>query len=139
MTRPDAIAKHAVELAAPPPHRTPRPTGVYILIRSGVALYVGVTSNIEERLATQRHGIKGKRPPKPFDRALWIPLQRADLGAYQGALVRSLRPKLNRRVPALCGRDLEILEQFGLPPHDELIVQDNFRRSHRVARRKARS
>jgi len=133
----EALARRGVDLALPPPRQADRPCGVYVLVRDGRAICVGVTSQIETRIALLFHGVPGKRPATRFDRAIWLPLPRADLPAYAGALIRALRPPMNTRVPALCGRDLEVLERLGLPPHDEVAAQAAFRA--RRAERKARS
>lgn len=131
----DAIARHGVDLPMPPPQRAARQHGVYLLVRNGRVVCVGVTLQIEMRLPALFHGA-GRTPPKKFDRAIWLPLARGDLPAYAGALVRSLRPVLNDRTPAPCGRDHEILERLGLPPHDEATAHAEVRRAQIKARAK---
>lgn len=127
MTAVDAIARLGVDI--PIPRRRPvRPCGVYLLVRRGAVIYVGTTTEIETRVACHLNGVPGKHEPKEFDRVIWIPLPRSDIGAYEGALIRALRPPLNERAPALCGRDLEVLARLGLPPHDEVAAQAAFRR-----------
>lgn len=122
----DAIAARGLDV--PLVTRVERPCGVYLLISAGQVVYIGATSNLESRLTDHFNGMKHSnplatpRPPKVFDRVIWLALPRGELAAYEGALIRSLRPPLNKRAPAPRGRDLEILEHFGLPPHDEKAV-----------------
>jgi hypothetical protein len=133
----DAIAAHGIEVSMAT--RIDRPCGVYLLISSGQIVYVGSTSNIEARI--QSHLMRRKprvnepaRPPKTFDRVIWIRLPREDVLAYEGALIRSLRPPLSVRSPAPVGRDIEILARLGLPPHDEQEAYAELRRAHYTPR-----
>lgn len=130
MTPLDAIARHGVDFPLPPPPPARGPIGVYLLISNGSVIYVGATSNIAARVANHAYGANSDQPrkrPKAFDRVVWIALATADVSAYEGALIRALRPPLNRRAPAPCGRDAEILARLGLPGHDEVAAQAAFR------------
>lgn len=129
MTPLEAIAEHGVDVPLPPPTPADRPCGVYLLVSAGRVIYVGATSNLPARIANHFHGLGRGTKPKVFDRAIWILLPRAELPAYEGALIRALRPPLNTRLPAPRGRDLEILSRLGLPPHDEKAVHAELQRA----------
>lgn len=108
----------------------PRYVGVYLLIRRGEIVYVGQSTDIEARVAA--HRVLPKKPTLRrralrFDRALWFALHDHDLGLYEGALIRALRPRFNRGAPAHTGLDNEVLRRFGLPEHaDEAANALNF-------------
>ncbi len=99
----------------------PPKSGVYLLVAGDEIVYVGSSSDIEPRIfghRTDRRSVNvmGR---KAFDRALWLALPAAVLDAYEGAFIRSLRPRYNRNAPRWCGNDNEILEGFGLKPHQD--------------------
>lgn len=142
MTPLEAIAGRGVDVPLP---RAPaeRPCGVYLLVSSGRVVYIGATANLEARLANHLNGVRRSgvgnaldQPAKVFDRVIWLQLARADLSAYEGALIRALRPPLNGRAPAPCGRDLEVLDRLGLPPHNEELADAEFRRARYTPRPK---
>lgn len=92
-------------------------SGVYVLIRGDEVLYVGSSSMVTGRVVS--HAYAGI----PFDHALWIPLPKRSLAAYEGALMRFFDPPYNQRCPALTESDAPILAALGLPPHaDEAAV-----------------
>lgn len=93
--------------------------GVYLLILSGVVVYVGSSQDVRRRIGTHRSGVEVRHLGachKPFDRALWIPLKRRQFASYEGALIRALDPIHNRFAPKYRGLDNRILERLGLPP-----------------------
>lgn len=89
-------------------------SGVYLLVDgNGDIVYVGASSQIEWRLYAHASGERGIER-KVFDRALWMPLPALVHHHYEGALIRALAPKYNRRAPRNRGYDAEILWGLGL-------------------------
>jgi hypothetical protein len=89
---------------------------VYFLLFRDEIVYVGQSGCIDARIA--QHISVGD---KLFDRVLWMSVDENDVDAYEGALIRALRPKHNAvrksgqmRSPANRGRDEEILNALGL-------------------------
>lgn len=102
---------------------------VYLLVRSNEIVYVGQTANLVPRIGLHLHGDR-RSSVKKFDRVFWFACALKDLDAYEGALIRSLRPKYNLRAPTWKGRDNEILSALGLPPvADEKANADEWRRA----------
>lgn len=87
--------------------------GVYLLAYRGDVVYIGQSDDIAFRLYAHA------RRDKSFDSASWVSLPIGVRHYYEGAFIRALRPKYNRNSPPHCGYDNEILEGFGLAPHDD--------------------
>lgn len=124
----DALASHFYEVD----YRTVRPRfgAVYLLVLRGEVMYVGQTTDLDTRIAW--HAEQAAMPTKerdeeivanyhckPFDRALAMRLRVEDLDLYEGALIRALWPRYNRRAPIHSGRDNAVLAALGLAPHDD--------------------
>lgn len=118
--------------------RRARVGAVYLLIDNDVVVYIGQTTNLEQRIAwhvdqqaiptiTHWRTDEEVRNPdcKPFNRALALPLVEDQLRDVESALIRFFWPKFNYRAGAHIGRDNEILISLGLPPHDD--ERANFR------------
>lgn len=106
---------------------------VYFLISGGEIVYIGETTNIEARIEhhlsrTSEHN--RRRGFKEFDRAFYLEVPSAEALAYEGALIRALRPRYNGRAGRHRGRDNEILISLGLTPHvDERANARDYARS----------
>ncbi len=87
--------------------------GVYFLILADEVVYVGQSLDVESRVNQHARG-DARLAAKGFDRALWLPVAEGDLDAYEGALIRALRPRLSLRCPFDSQRDAEILSVLGL-------------------------
>lgn len=90
--------------------KSDRPTSIYFLIVAGEIMYVGQTTNIDQRIAL--HINAGRE----FDRVLYFVVEAPDADAYEGALIRALNPTWSRRAPVDRGRDIEVLATLGLQP-----------------------
>lgn len=94
-------------------------TGVlYVLVDGGEIVYIGQSINSGSRIAMHRLG-QGRRHrvvPKNFTRAFEMRLPRADLIAFESALIRRFNPRYNGNCGADDSRDEEILARFGLLP-----------------------
>jgi hypothetical protein len=66
---------------------------VYFLIAESAVVYVGQSVNLSARVLSH---IKGKH----FDRVVYLPTSKAELGAVELKFIRALRPKYNARVKA---------------------------------------
>lgn len=122
-----AARAHEYDLA----HRRKRISAIYFLVDNGEIVYVGQTEDLElrvewhikfsskktKRIWTGRR-LKNKEF-KRFDRMFWIGVRSRDLDAYEGALIRALKPRYNRQSPSHVGRDNEILAKLGLPIHED--------------------
>lgn len=120
----------------PDPERAHRNAGVYLLFDGAAVVYVGSSGNVPERVAFHA----GPGGHVRFDRSLWLPLPFAVLPAYEGALIRALKPKYNKRSPAGDEHDREILDGLGLGH----LTTDGWREHFRAivaaqARRRQRS
>lgn len=96
------------------PRWQPLVCGVYFIVARNKIVYVGQSSDVHGRLYSHCSEMRGR-----FSGALLLELPAKVLGYYEGAFIRSLRPKLNKSAPAHCGYDNEILEGFGLQPHED--------------------
>jgi hypothetical protein len=97
----------------------PRRGFVYFLIDGEEIVYVGRTTNVEQRVALHLNDVDKRVDVKVFNRVLWREVPLADYGIYENALIRALRPKYNRRAGAWVGRDNEALAFFGLTLLDD--------------------
>lgn len=106
-----------VSLRELPPETRPRFVGIYFLISKGVVVYVGKSTDIEQRMIAHWSARNSKNPRTRmrFDEARWLPVDEQDLTAYEGAILRSLAPRYNR-IAHPSKRDSEIVELLGLPP-----------------------
>lgn len=86
----------------------PRLVGVYLLVRDGEIVYVGQSNDVVGRI------IEHRKSGKQFTDTMFLALPEELLCSYEGALIRALRPRLNKGCPAGGARDGEILEKFGL-------------------------
>lgn len=125
-----------------------RLAGVYFLLLNEELVYIGQSGDIPARIAghlAQRDkpvtrvgwpqkGDKPNRYCKEFDRALWIEVPLVDLNAYEGAFIRALAPPLNFSAPTDVGRDVEILNTFGLSLNDDALRQFEARRHARFSK-----
>lgn len=104
----------------PVPEPRPTHTGVYFLISRGTVVYVGQSLDVERRMIAHWSSTRSRNRVvrRRFDRALFIPLAVEDLNAYEGALIRALRPKYNRVATTRGARDEEVLAVLGIPPND---------------------
>lgn len=94
--------------------------GVYFLIADETIVYVGQSCSVLGRI--QLHELEAdsdSATAKVFTRATWIAIPVGLLNAYEGALIRALRPRYNRRAPAYLGGDNAILLGLGLAAHDD--------------------
>lgn len=82
--------------------------GVYVLYDEDEPVYVGQSADIHTRIFSHRQ--TGKR----FTRVAFLALPASDLNAYEGALIRALRPRLSKSGPRDSSRDEEILTALGL-------------------------
>lgn len=93
------------------PHTaSPVGAGVYLLLDGSEVIYIGQTLDVVERLARHRRNWRTKN----YDAALFISVSESDLDAYEGALIRALRPTHNKKVRGPDARDAEILQRLGL-------------------------
>jgi hypothetical protein len=69
-----------------------RRTGIYFLCRDGVLLYVGQSINAYARVAEHTKY-------REFDSAFFLPWPADDLNRIEAALIRTLTPPLNGRLP----------------------------------------
>lgn len=97
---------------------TERQGVIYLLIADGEIVYVGQSERLVARIGLHISGDR-RTPMKRFDTVRWFPCAVDDLDAYEGALIRLLRPRHNRRAPYWKGRDNEVLAALGLPVHDD--------------------
>lgn len=87
--------------------------GVYLLLLGDEVVYVGASKDVEFRIG--QHLVAASiDPDRRFDGAMAIPLPIAVHGAYEGALIRALRPRYNGAAPANREHDAEILEGLDL-------------------------
>jgi transcriptional regulator with XRE-family HTH domain len=87
-----------------------RRCAVYLLVSDGEIIYVGQSQDVDSRLAQHR-----RDEGKTFNEVLILEVGAEDLLAYEGALIRAVRPRLNRTTPANADRDDEVLAKLGLP------------------------
>lgn len=113
----DVLAGRTREIALDV-HRQKR-GAVYFLILDGEVVYVGQTTNIEQRAYSHLNLESRWGVPKRFDRIVAMDVAIDDLDAYEGALIRLIRPRFNRRAPLHAGRDNEVLAALGLAPHHD--------------------
>lgn len=97
---------------------------VYVLVNGDRIIYVGRTVTLLQRIATHRSGTTNDLP-KIFDRAFAIEMPAVDAHACEGALIRRFNPLLCAGAPTDNGRDLEMLQRFGL--EFDAIASDSFR------------
>jgi predicted nucleic acid-binding Zn ribbon protein len=107
-----------------PPEPEPARVGaVYILMLRERCIYVGQTTNLDQRvLAHKARNLKKNRRRKRartvFDRVLWISVALDDLKAYEGAIARALDPSDTKRVSSNTSRDAEVLAILGMRPDE---------------------
>ena len=108
---------------------TQREGAIYLLIANGDVVYVGQTQRLVARIGLHISGDK-RTSVKSFDTVRWFPCEIDDLDAYEGALIRFLRPRYNRRAPYRKGSDNDVLAALGLPLHaDEEANEREWRAS----------
>jgi predicted nucleic acid-binding Zn ribbon protein len=107
----------------PPKPEPARVGAVYILMRRSRCIYVGQTTNLDQRVLS--HGARNlkknrrrKRARTVFDRVLWISVALDDLKAYEGAIARALNPSDTKRVSSDTSRDAEVLAILGMQPDE---------------------
>jgi hypothetical protein len=85
------------------------PTGIYFLVHDDEVVYVGQSVNPTGRIATHTADER-----KQFDRAYMVPVPLSRLDDVESALIRLLRPRLNRTVIADVDQDedFKIVEEF---------------------------
>jgi transcriptional regulator with XRE-family HTH domain len=89
----------------------PRLVGVYFLMRGADVFYIGQSINIDARIAAHRTDPRMREISGVF----WIDVQESELDAYEGALLRALRPIGNtRRTPGNKADDARILSKLGI-------------------------
>lgn len=116
-----------IEVDARPPARTGT---VYVLINDDEIIYIGQTTQLQQRLWMHRCGTK-HAPAKQFDRVFVINVDIDDLDAYEGALIRRFNPTLSWTARSDESRDVEVLAAMGLSP--DPVARDAFfarRRKH---------
>ena len=101
------------------PHKRGSRSGVYVLLDRGEAIYVGSTVYIDMRVDEHLTGTDTNASRKIFDSVLWLPLPIETAIAYEGALIRALRPRLNLQAPSDWRNDNAILGELGLPEHPD--------------------
>lgn len=111
---PETLARRLVEVPLPPPL-----PGVYLLLAGEEVVYVGQSAFVEQRVAHHWQVM----PRGSFDRALVLAVPREDLDAFEGALIRALRPKFNKRGPRPSAREMSILIDLGLPLHQPHVAR----------------
>lgn len=89
-----------------------RQHAVYLLVESGVVVYVGRTLSLDARIA-----FHATYSDKVFTRALWLMVDEVDAAAMEGALIRFFKPRYCRAAPSDARRDAELLDRLGLA-HD---------------------
>lgn len=101
---------------AQPPSR--RRSGVYMLMLCDRVVYVGQSTDVDMRIPSHnaRKHHRHKRWRMIYDRAVWIELPPEELADYEGALIRALNPRYNKRAPGDASRDKEILFSLGTAP-----------------------
>jgi len=99
---------------------------VYFIVSGERIVYVGQTNNVGARMALHRSSAM------PIDEVYWREVPVGDVLRYEGALIRALLPILCRRAPRYVGGDNAVLEEFGLPVHDD--EADAVARAARVLR-----
>lgn len=110
-----------------PPERCercrPKQPGVYALVFDGEIVYVGASRDVPARVYAHHVNMacSNEIRRKVFGLAIWMPLPWSVARAYEGALIRELRPSYNVSpgMPS-AGHDDEIL--FGLGLRDSLDV-----------------
>lgn len=130
-----ALERHCTEV--------PRTAGgVYLLIDGNEVVYVGQSDNVYARIGWHASNVSprdGYPLPADFERALFIRTAAKDRDAYEGALIRSLRPRFNRNAPAPTRHEIAILDRLGLPRHDpkkaRKAILEN-RAKHRAIRKR---
>lgn len=86
-------------------------SGVYLLYKDGALIYVGQSVNVYSRIPQHRN--------KDFDRAMFIPCQKAVLDAVESALIAVLCPKLNGSPPIRGIRLVDLQELVEIGDGDE--------------------
>lgn len=89
------LQKHGIELT----DALQATSGVYLLYKGGVLIYVGQSTNVFRRIP-QHH-------KKDFDRALFLPCAVAVLDVVESALIATLNPKGNGPPPL---RDMRLVD-----------------------------
>jgi hypothetical protein len=108
-----SLEAHLVAVLPIPKAQTdPTRCGVYVLIRGDNIVYIGQSVRVDLRVAQHRTDRRIK-----FDRVMMLRVPPGDLDAYEGALIRSIRPRRNGAAPRPSPREQEILRSLGLPPH----------------------
>lgn len=88
---------------------------IYCLVDGNEIVYVGQTTNVEQRIALHINENLKRSVPKKFDRAFWFGVSLDDLDTYEHALIRALSPRYNLRAGVHLGKDNEVLAALGLP------------------------
>lgn len=106
------------------PRCNPTSVGVYVLILGGQVAYIGSSVNVYARIMAHRSNSRRANLPGPkrFDGALVLPLPAGVLKAYEGALIRTLRPRFNVASHGDQSSDAEIL--YGLGMRDTLTEDE---------------
>ena len=89
--------------------------GCYFLVRNGAVVYVGQSVNVTSRVAQHYGG------EKKFDYVLWLPVPASELDRIEGALIRHLRPELNKSLGPLS--DDFALHDIGIETSDALVAR----------------
>jgi predicted GIY-YIG superfamily endonuclease len=109
-----------------------RQSGIYLLVRDDVVLYVGSSRDVHSRIAShdslrRRNASSRRREPIPFTRVFWLALPHRKALAYEAALLRALRPEFNTKIPRVMhlASDGKVLARFGVAGLD--VVEENRR------------
>lgn len=106
----EMLIRHFVhyDLRRPIRRRDRKFSGVYLLIDRGEIVYVGRTSDLDVRIEQHQDG------GKFFQVVLWRQIPVAEQPNYESALIRALRPRLNKFIPCRSDQHAEIVAEFGL-------------------------
>lgn len=88
---------------------SPMLCGIYLLVDDQEIVYIGSSTDVLNRVWTHKRN-------KSFGELLWLRLPSAVHPHYEGAFIRSVRPRFNRSAPIDARYDAEILDGFGLEP-----------------------
>lgn len=94
-----------------------RRSGVYLMIIGSGISYIGSSLDMDLRFAS--HAERRHAGLIFYERVLWMPIPKSERVAYEGALIRALRPPGNRCTPSThtTSLDNEILASLGIRPH----------------------
>ncbi len=103
-------------------------SGVYLLIDGDEVVYVGSSTDIISRIYKHDAGRRREqrdeewRFGKKFDRVICLSVPLAVHPAYEGALIRALKPRYSAKCPVDSAHDAEIL--YGLGLRSDLTTDD---------------